>query len=100
MHSAFPVGMVVATSKRVLGNLPGARAVVYEQYRISAQHYGVSLLFQNGAYDGFCEWSVDACEINPVRLDPVCAAYRFDNVSKLVEDFHRGVFSSAFRDTS
>jgi hypothetical protein len=92
--------MVVVTSKHVLGNPPGSRAVVYEHYKLGSNHFGISLIFQNGSYDGFCERSIEICEINPVRLDRACMDYDFTNVGVLVDDFHAGVFASAFRPVS
>lgn len=52
-HSAYPVGMICTVGRAIFSNKPGTLAVVYENYCLSAEHSGVSLIFPNGNYDGF-----------------------------------------------
>lgn len=95
VHDAFPVGMVVSNGVAVLGAQAGSLGVVYEHYEIGDQHYGASIIFENGSYDGFSEACLEMCEINPVRFDTALSNYEFRNVGELQHDFQRGVFKSA-----
>lgn len=96
VQEAFPVGMVVTNGRPVLGARAGSLGVVYEHYAIGAKHFGVSILFVNGAYDGFSEQCLEMTEINPVRFEESVANYEFTGVDDLMDNFRRGYFSRAF----
>lgn len=96
MFSAYPVGMACVVERPVLGNSANSRAVVYEHYQIGPGHFGVGLIFENGAYDGFSEQDAEVCMVTPIRLCNSLTNYQFKNVTRLSEDFANGQFSPAF----
>lgn len=73
----------------------GERGVVYETYELG-QRPGWSIIFQRGRHDGFSPCEVD-CFLDVI--DEVCeelSGYTFENVPRLVDDFGRGAFASAW----
>lgn len=96
MHSAFPLGMVCTIGVPCLGNPAGSLGVVYEHYTLGG-HHGVSIIFQNGNYDGFSERCLEMLDVVPARLSRSLCNYEFESVGKLSSDFQRGLFNHAFR---
>ena len=95
LHQTYPVGMVCSVGRRCMNNREGALAVVYENYDFEGRMFGVSMIFQNGNYDGFSEEDMQIFEVNPVRLNPHLAKYKFQNVGQLSDHFRIGVFDKA-----
>ncbi|MDN2483897.1 hypothetical protein [Vibrio agarivorans] len=96
IHKKFPVGTLVTVGKPCLGNDEGNVAVVYENYTISEQYRGISLLFANGSYDGFSSTCMQIFNVERVGFCEQVSDYLFLNVGKLSEDFRLGRFKSAF----
>ncbi|MBJ7265529.1 hypothetical protein [Idiomarina abyssalis] len=95
VHTAFPVGMVVSVGKKVMGNPAGSIGVVYENYRIGDTHFGCSIIFENGKYDGFSENCLAIFEVLPARFESPLQNYTFLSVLQLEKDWERGVFDKA-----
>lgn len=73
----------------------GERGVCYEAYTLGNRP-GWSFLFESGRYDGF---SPDDVALILEVTGEVCrevADYEFQNVMRLIADFHRGRFAPAF----
>jgi hypothetical protein len=87
------VGTTVCLLEPLLGNPEGAVGVCYEVYDIG--HVGYSIIFQNGAYDGFSEEEAEKL-LEEVGFEDSVADYDFTNVMRLSEDFNKGVFKKAF----
>lgn len=96
MHSAYPVGMVCIVGRPCMGNPAGARALVYETYEIGTEHFGIGLIFPNGAHDGFSEECAEIFDVVPVKICKSLADYEFRDVGRLGLDFHAGRFRVAF----
>ena len=95
MHKAYPIGMVVTAARSVITAPAGMLGVVYEHYRFGS-HYGVSILFANGDYDGFSEACANTFDLVPVRQEIELANYRFKHLGALISDYKRGYFKKAF----
>ena len=95
----MPVGTMVRLKKECLGNPVGAKGVVYEDYG-----RGVSVIFENGRYDGFScipsEAFGNLSDIEFILFEdgfcPSIASYAFKNVGVLERDFRQGLFNEAF----
>lgn len=74
----------------VLKNPKGKIGIVYEVYQLGNDHQGVSVIFSNGAYDGFntkeIKWFLEYHDQLPDFT------YEFTNVMKLARDFNLGLF--------
>lgn len=68
--------------------------VVYERYRF-ASFEGVSVIFENGKYDGWSEKDFGTF-LMPVFHCTRLKAYDFRNVQQVVNDFTNGIFKPAF----
>lgn len=96
---SMQVGTMVRLKKPCLDNPVGVKGVVYEDYG-----GGVSVIFENGRYDGFSCLSSQAfgglSDIEFILFEdgfcPEVSNYQFENVSCLEKDFRNGVFNSAF----
>jgi len=96
---SMPVGTLVRLKRECLGNPIGVKGVVYEDYGS-----GVSVIFENGRYDGFSSISSEAFgNLSDIEfilfIDGFCpsiASYEFKNVGTLERDFRQGLFSEAF----
>lgn len=95
LHSAYPIGMVVTTAKKVLDAPEGSIGVIYEHYEFG-NHYGISVIFSNGNYDGFSREDADNFDLFPVRMESPLQQYQFKDVGTLVNDFRKGFFASGF----
>lgn len=87
------IGDVVKLKFECLGNEPGTLGVVYDVYEFEGHREtwrGVSVIFQNGEYDGFGE------DEQEMFLEYIYTHenfnYTFKNVMKLSQDFDKGVF--------
>jgi hypothetical protein len=93
------VGSTVRLKKECLGNPIGAKGVVYDDYG-----QGVSVIFENGRYDGFSsEPSVAFGNLSEIEFilfeDSFClevSSFRFKSVLSLECDFRMGYFAPAF----
>jgi hypothetical protein len=98
LHDTYRTGTVCVINKTIASFcLPaGSIGVVYENYHLGKDHAGASIIFSNGAYDGFDEDSLEIFEVNPVGQCEIISKYDFSNVGQLSADFKRGTFSAAF----
>lgn len=94
---ALKVGDIVTVGRRCMGNPEGARAVVYEIYDIG-HGPSPSLLFPNGAHDGFPAADLALFDVGLVGHEPTLADYRFANVIRLHQDWRDGLFDEAWKD--
>ena len=88
------VGDVVRCTVDILGNEAVSKGVVYEIYNIG-EGAGVSVIFENGEYDGFSP-TEQVQLLERIRHSPDLAGYQFKNVITVYEDYVNGVFDSAF----
>ena len=85
------VGQKVALTKAMMNESVGSIGFVYEEYQDfdNPQGTGVSIIFQNGSYDGFSvEEQKLFLEILPV--DQRYTMYDFKNVNILMRDYENG----------
>ena len=90
------VGTIVELKLALLGNSPGAHGVIYETYKDldGAEDPGVSVIFENGNYDGFSVAEQKEMLKELVVFTPL-ENYQFRNVLQLSRDFNNGVFRQA-----
>jgi hypothetical protein len=88
------VGDIVKLKIDLLGNPEGSLGVVYEKYNLG-ERGGVSVIFENGEYDGF---SVEEQReyLERTGHEESVENYVFVNVMKLTQDFESGVFDLVF----
>lgn len=89
------VGDLVKLEKPCLGNNKETIGVIYETYDIGFGS-GVSIIFENGNYDGFSEEDGEIF-LRYYGHEPSIADYKFTNVMKLSQDFNKGRFNLAFK---
>jgi hypothetical protein len=90
------VGDIVTVGRRCLSNPAGARAVVIEEYELAGRP-GWSLLFENGAYDGFSPSDLELFEVAHVGHEPRLDGYEFTAATRLFQDYRRGLFSNVWQ---
>jgi hypothetical protein len=73
----------------------GERGVCYEQYTLHNRP-GWSFIFESGRHDGFSPDEVKLILAITGNLCPDVADYEFRSVMRLMADFRRGYFASAF----
>lgn len=95
MRRELNVGDIVKLEVDMLGNPEGTRGVVYEVYHLNDDHRGVSVIFENGEYDGFSP-SEQEDYLERIGHAVTIENYQFINVAKLSLDFHKGIFDEAF----
>ena len=88
------IGDIVTLTVSCLGNKPGAIGVVYEEYYTMTQDRGVSIIFENGQYDGFSKQEQKDYLKSVGYFDEL--RYSFFNVTQLSREFNKGTFSKAF----
>lgn len=89
------VGDVVEINTAMLGCMPGAIGVVYEEYDIGGGA-GASVILENGAYDGFAPEEQRMFLKKIGKCDAV-KEYVFKNVIRLEQDFQQGFFKPGFK---
>jgi hypothetical protein len=93
------VGDIVTIARPCLGHAPGTRALVVELYDRAALKIGVgigaTLMFPDGAHDGFSEGDLALWGVEPVGRCDALAAYRFVSSQRLAYDFVHGLFKKA-----
>lgn len=82
------VGTKVRVKFPVLGNGVGAVGFVYECYEIG-KHGGISVIFENGQYDGFSEIDTILC-LEILDVDQRFSTYNFKNVNQVWKDYRNG----------
>jgi hypothetical protein len=94
------IGDVVTTAMPVLGCNPGTRGVVYETYQDfdDKNKKGASIIFENGAYDGFSyeDQQIMLNEEKVMYISFFVREYKFQNVLKLTQDFEKGIWDDIF----
>jgi hypothetical protein len=94
---SLKVGDVVSVGCPCMGNPGGALAVVVEIYDVG-DGPSPSLLFKNGAHDGFSPSDLDIFQVELVAHEHTVASYEFKNAIRLHKDFRAGVFARVWRD--
>lgn len=89
-------GTVVKLKINCLGNNPGTRGVVFEEYDLG-EPGGSQVIFENGEYCGFSpdeqkDFFDDYC-----GFDNEISNYHFTNVIQLSRDFLKGKFDDIFK---
>lgn len=87
----YKVGRIVELKRECLGNIAGTKGVVYENYGEG----GCSVIFENGAYDGFSPSDQRLCLKYAENSYSKLEKYQFTTVSKLVVDFKNGLFNES-----
>lgn len=85
------VGTLVSLKVSCLGNSVGSIGVVYENY-----NRGASVIFKNGAYDGFSE-EEQKMFLEEIGFCEEVSYYNFVSVVRLSEDFRKGFFDPVFK---
>lgn len=94
---AFPVGMVVTIGEAHMDVEPYSIGVVVEHIETKGGlPEGVSILFENGTFDGFSDIDIDKLDVVPQRLEISVAHYLFKDPLSLTFDFVQGAFDPAF----
>lgn len=93
---AYQVGDIVTVAKPCMLNPAGARAVVVEIYDLG-DGPSPSLLFENGAHDGFSPRDLALFGVEIVWQDTALADYQFTNAIRLYQDWTAGRFASVWR---
>lgn len=93
---ALKVGDVVTVGRACLGNPAGARAVVVEIYDLGLGP-SPSLLFPNGASDGFGPQDLAMFDVQLVGHEPALAGYQFTTSIALHRDWRDGQFTAAWK---
>ncbi len=88
------IGDIVTLKIDLLGNPKSSEGVVYEKYSLGEKG-GVSVIFENGEYDGFSVGEQKEY-LERIGHDITLEDYVFVNVMKLSQDFDNGVFDSVF----
>jgi hypothetical protein len=90
--SIIKIGTVVKLKVNCMGCKKGDIGVCYDEYYIG--HSGVSIIFENGDYDGFDEYEQkNFLEI----IKHTGLQYKFTNVLQLSKDFSNGYFNQYLR---
>lgn len=90
------VGDVAQVGRPCMGNAAGARAVVVEIYDLG-DGPSPSLLFQNGAHDGFSPRDLELFRVHVVAHDPELSRYQFTTATRLYADWRQGRFAAVWR---
>lgn len=94
------VGDVVRVAHSCLGNPAGTIAVVVEVYDRAALRIGlgegVTLLFRNGAHDGFSPDDQLAFGVERLGHRPTLAHYHHQSASRLWTDWRAGLFAEVW----
>ena len=85
-------GDLVKLKLPILGNPEGTLGAVYEEYDLSNDIIGVSVIFENGEHDGF-SIKEQAQMLDRQGHDEELEKYNFKNVRQLAKDFDAGVFN-------
>lgn len=90
------VGTIVKLKKDCLDNPPNTKGVCYERYDRGKGEEGVSIIFENGKYDGFSPDEQREILV-PIGISEDLMNYKFQNVGKVIEDFKKGIFNPALK---
>lgn len=88
------LGNIIKLKRPCMNSPAGSIGYVYETYSIGADHPGVSVIFENGDYDGFSKNDQDYC-LDYLYSSPFL--YNFHTVIQLIRDYRNGAFNDAFR---
>ena len=88
------VGTIVKLKRACLDNPKDSRGVCYEIYNRGKGEEGVSVIFENGKYDGFSPDEQREILI-PIGISEDLMNYKFANVEKVNDDFRKGLFNKA-----
>lgn len=85
------VGQIVYLNREMLGEPVGSKGFVYEVYQDFEDHNlnAVSIIFQNGGYDGF-SFEDQKLFLEVGRVDPRYSTYEFKNVNQVWKDYRDG----------
>lgn len=88
------IGDIVTLKIDLLGNPEGTEGIVYEKYNLGEKG-GVSVIFENGEYDGFSVGEQKEY-LERIGHEDSLEDYVFVNVMKLTQDYENGVFDIVF----
>jgi hypothetical protein len=95
LNSRLAVGTLVIAQRATGVCSVGEPGMCYERYEVGGRP-GWSFIFAKGGYDGFSPSEVaDLLLIKPMIADYL-RDYRFTNVTRLANDYRRGLFNRAF----
>lgn len=85
------VGQEVTLNRDMMKEVAGAKGYVYEVYDDfdNPSESAVSIIFQNGSYDGFSRQE-QLLFISAGRVDQRYCMYEFKNVNELLKDYKNG----------
>ena len=87
------VGTIVKLKRECLYNPPNSKGICYEVYdRGKGGGEGASIIFENGESDGFSPEEQKEILV-PIGISEDLMNYKFQNISKVNEDFSKGVFN-------
>lgn len=97
----WKVGDVVRVHEACLNNPPGSIAIVVEVYdrqqlRIG-DGLGITLLFSNGAHDGFSAEDQLTFGVEMIGHRVTLRPYRFESCGRLFNDWKAGLFDEVWR---
>lgn len=90
------VGTIIKLKRECLFNPKDTKGVCYEVYSRGKGEDGVSIIFENGQYDGFSPEEQKELLI-PIGISENLLNYKFRNVGQLTEDFRKGVFDTVLK---
>ena len=94
------IGDIVVLKVEMLGNTPGTRGVIYDKYPDFdiPNANGVSIIFENGDYDGFSveEQDIFLTKEKTFDVSDKIKNYKFENVMKVSRDFDNGLWNEVF----
>lgn len=88
------VGTIIKLKRGCLDNPKDSRGICYEVYNRGKGEKGVSVIFENGKYDGFSPEEQMELLI-PIGISEDLLNYKFQNIEKLREEFKKGIFDSS-----
>jgi len=89
------VGTIVKLKRECLFNTKNSKGVCYEVYdRGKEGGEGASIIFENGKSDGFSPEEQKEILV-PIGISEDLMNYKFQNISKVNEDFGKGLFNKA-----
>lgn len=84
------IGDIVKLTVPCLSNPEGTLGYVYDEYPdFDGPYTGISVIFENGEYDGF---SAKEQHLMLEYIRSTDLHYQFKNVMKLSQDFEQGIF--------
>jgi hypothetical protein len=101
MPRKWRVGDVVRVGRECMHLPPQALALVVEVYDRAELHigegHGVTLLFENGSFDGFSDGDLVLFGVERIGHAPRFAGYQWTTAIRLLHDWTQGTFDEVWR---